>query len=222
MSPRLPTDARRRGRAVAAPGLAVLAVLASPAAASRAAAQETPPAVAAPEAAADTSGPVLRPGDRIRVRQAGVDTLRYVARFVGLRADTLEVEGSWGGRARDTALVPIAAIRTLERSLGRETSFWSSTGTGAGAGFVGGVFLGGLGVALQADAECEEGWCDEATDALPWIPVAGLAGAGIGALIGAIAGATPRERWEPVPPARLSLGPAPGDGFAVAVSIRVR
>ncbi len=185
------------------------------------AAQETPPAAAAP-AAADSSGPALRPGDRIRVRQVGYDTLAYVARFVALRPDTLVIEGSWGGRGLDTALVPLAGIRSLERSLGRSRSVGSAAGSGAVLGFIGGVVLGGLGAALAVDDECDGGWCSEGFKYLAVIPVAGLAGAGLGAAIGAIVGASPRESWEPVPRARLSLGPAPGDGLVVAVSIRVR
>lgn len=127
----------------------------------------------------------LDAGSRIRVttaRHARVGTL------VSLGSDSLRYT-----RSRDTAVtaIPVAAVVRLERSAGKRPATGRGAKIGAlvGAGF--GLFLG---IAASAD---NSGWWEVgAEDVAAAAAIVGVAGAGVGALIGA---ASKQDRWEPVP-----------------------
>lgn len=127
----------------------------------------------------------LDAGSRIRVttaRHARVGTL------VSLGSDSLRYT-----RSRDTAVtaIPVAAVVRLERSAGKRPATGRGAKIGAlvGAGF--GLFLG---IAASAD---NSGWWEVgAEDIAAAAAIVGVAGAGVGALIGA---ASKQDRWEPVP-----------------------
>lgn len=185
--------------------------------------QETAHAATARETPADTTEPVLRPGDRVRVERRGAPAVpAFVARVVELRTDTLAVSRSRAGRGAAVERIPVPEIRRLEVSRGREHGFWKSTGIGLG----GGALMGGLlGLSLSNwldDCPESDPHCDDEGEHLYVVPWIAATGAALGLIGGISRGLSSEERWESVPTARLSLGPASGDGFAVAVSIPVR
>jgi len=182
-----------------------------------------PSGLAAQEAPPVATEPALRPGDRVRVELDGAPVIPpFVARVVELRSDTLAVSRARAGRGAATEWIPVSEIQRLEVSRGRKHGFFRSVGSGLG----GGALMGGLlGLSLSNWLDgCPDSdpHCDDEGEHLYVVPWIAAAGAALGLIGGISRGLSSEERWESVPTARLSLGPTPDDGFAVAVSIRVR
>lgn len=179
---------------------------------------EDPPRQAPP----DTSGPVLRPGDRVRLGRKGAPASPVVARVVELRPDTLAVSRTRAGSGPSVERIPVAEIETLEVSRGREHGFWSSVGVGLG----GGALMGGLlGLSLSNWLDgCPDSdpHCDDEGEHLYLVPWVAAVGATLGLIAGLERGLSAEEAWEEIPPVRLGIGPARGHGFVIAVSISVR
>lgn len=182
-----------------------------------------PAALAAQDAPPDTTAPVLRPGDRVRVELDGAPAIPpFVARVVELRTDTLAVSRARAGRSATVEWIPVSEIQRLQVSRGRKHGFFRSVGSGLGGGaFLGGLL--GLGLSNWLD-DCPESdpHCDDEGEHLYVVPWVAAAGATLGLIGGISRGLSSEERWEDVPTGRLALGPATGVGFVVAVSIRVR
>jgi hypothetical protein len=175
-----------------------------------------------PRAPPDTSGPALRPGDRVRLVRKGAPVSPFLARVVELRPDTLAVSRTRAGSGPALEWIPVAEIETLEVSRGREHGFWSSVGVGLGGGaFVGGLL--GLSLSNWLDG-CPDSdpHCDEDGEHLYVVPWVAAVGASLGLIAGLSRGLSAEEAWEEIPPVRLGIGPTPGDGFVAAVSFRVR
>jgi hypothetical protein len=138
-----------------------------------------------------------------RVRVTRTDQTQLVGEAVNMRGDTL-----WAATSRDSAAVPVPlnTIRTLERP-----RLHRHAGRGALIGLLAGVALG-LAVPNCSPSEM---FCP-ASEAVG----DGLAGAGLGALVGAAI--RTQSGWEPVPLVGLRLGVAPlrgrlGLGAALAL-----
>lgn len=160
----------------------------------------------------------VAPGDRVRVTAPTVAKERLIGTVVKLGADTcwLEVEG----RASPLTL-PLAQVYKLEVSRGRK----SKAGTGSIVGFIGGAVTGAAIAAASID-EKEESFfspdygdlSDELGSIALGAALGGVAGAGVGALIGLTIKV---DRWERVPLTRMrvSIVPCRGGGRAFQISV---
>jgi hypothetical protein len=134
-------------------------------------------------------------GARVRVRTDSSSKL-VVGTLIGADADSLRLTTAKDARAM---MVPTRSVVRFERSLGLKTATGHGAGVGALVGVLTGLFLG---VAASTD---NSGWWDIGGEEIATAGVVvGLAGAGVGALIGSM---SHRERWEPVPiPGRPAAG----------------
>ena len=157
----------------------------------------------------------IDPGDRVRVTAPSLDLDKDVGTVAALVADTFVVELEDQADALD---VPLSEVTRLEVHQGHKSRAGTGALIGAGAGAATGVT-----VALVdcAGDECHLDGSD-VTGAVVLVLGAGgaLAGAGLGALIGA---AIKTDRWELVPLDRIRVGrsPAAPDGVAVSVTLRL-
>jgi len=166
----------------------------------------TPPAIALGEDGA--AGPLLE-GDRVRLEAPSMGPKRVVGQVLATREDRLRLRLEDGREAE----VTLADIRRLEvaRGLRSETVEGAAIGALAGAAVLLGVLIADRGV-------CDEdlGGC-RAYGTVAWI------GAIPGTLLGAVIGSQVKtDRWERVPQhqrATLRIGPTPGKGVAVSLSI---
>jgi hypothetical protein len=141
-----------------------------------------------PMAAARAQPEAIPVGARVRVRAPGVIGGRLTGPVVARTADTLTVrhpDATW--RA-----IPISAITSLERSLGRSRRAGLQHGVLRGAAI--GLGLGLLNAGFS-DRGCDASQPNCPTD-LEGISVFTLLGAAIGGGIGVAKG---RDRWERVP-----------------------
>ena len=133
------------------------------------------------------------PGARIRV--AHPDAGIRVGTLIALANDTLVVR--WADDSA-TARLPIAQVSRMDVSRGSERRIMSRLGRGFGIGAASGALLGGVGGAME-DCEGELFCIGPVGGAVLGGAVLGAAGA----VIGALTGLTPSERWER---ARLNSG----------------
>ena len=125
-------------------------------------------------------------GERIRVRQAGEPS--RVGTLVALANDTLVVR--WENDSA-TARLPVAQVSQLDVSRGSQRRVMSRLGRGFMIGAGAGAVLGGVGGAME-DCEGELFCVGPAGGAL----IGGVVFGATGALIGALTGLAPSERWE--------------------------
>lgn len=153
-----------------------------------------------------------RPGSRVRLTypcgRGAAETCRVAGELVRLREDTITV-----ATAETTTSVGRTAISRLELSLGQRSHRW----VGAGAGFV----VGAGATWLVLGAHCDLSGNQDAIGAgecAGLTVLGGLAGAGLGYLVGGLIRA---ERWQDMPVDRLRLGVVrrPGGAFGLAVTV---
>jgi len=162
------------------------------------------------------------PGARVRLtlpcddaRPAPTGSGGATCRIEG-RLDHLGPDGITLAGASSSTRHPLASVTRIEVSRG-ERSRWL---TGAGAGFV----AGAVGTYVALDRGGSTNPCDPSTNqdaigqgsCLALAAAGGLAGAGLGALVGSLFRS---ERWEDVPEDRwrVSLGPRPGAQLQLSV-----
>lgn len=171
------------------------------------AAQEPAPATPPPPAVTRLAGPVIQPGDRVRLHPRQPGGQPTVGRWLGATEGTARLEVVQETGSIDTSLVALASLAMLERSTGRARG----TGTGMVTGAAIGLIVGGVAGFVQGDDEAGFFQMTAGEKAL----AGGVAGAGLGLLIGGIVGATKvSERWEVVPLRSSGAGTGP----AVTVS----
>lgn len=161
-----------------------------------------------------------RPGSRVRLTypcgpsgRGAAETCRVAGELVSLREDTITV-----ATAETTTSVGRTAISRLEVSRGQRSHRW----VGAGAGFV--VGAGATWLVLHSGgstALCDRSANQDAMaggECAGLTVLGGLAGAGLGYLVGALIRA---ERWQDMPVDRLRLGVVrrPGGAFGLAVTV---
>ncbi|HSE28460.1 MAG TPA: hypothetical protein VLA95_09545 [Gemmatimonadales bacterium] len=178
--------------------LLLLALAASPLAAQEPAGVP-PPAAPAPRLA----GPVIQPGDRVRLHPRAPGTQPMVGRWLGMRDGMVRLEVPGGQGQADTSIVALETVALVERSTGRR----SRAGAGMGTGAVIGLLVGGVAGFASGDDESGFFQVTAGQKAL----AGGLLGAGVGLVIGGIVGASSvSDRWEVVPlrPSAAGAGPA--------------
>jgi hypothetical protein len=164
------------------------------------------------------------PGARVRLTlpcddarpappRSGGATCRIEGRLDRLGPDGITLAG-----ASSSTRHPLASVTRIEVSRG-ERSRWL---TGAGAGFV----AGAVGTYVALDRGGSTNPCDPSANqdaigqgsCLGLAAAGGIAGAGLGALVGSLFRS---ERWEEVPQDRwrVSLGPGPGAQFRLSVTL---
>ena len=146
-----------------------------------------------------SSRPDLLPGARIRVTTSAPER-RVTGTLIGVEGDSLRLAVG----KRDTVGVPVSAVTRLEESRGRRANYTKGAVIGGGVGLA-----LGLGVGLLADfgrsLGCESPSCTSNLGEA--LAIGGLAGAGVGAGVGALlAGAFPKERWQPAARPGRSVG----------------
>lgn len=146
-----------------------------------------------------SSRPDLLPGARIRVTTSA-PSRRLTGTLLGVEGDSLRLAVG----KRDTVGVPLSAVTRLEESRGRRANYTKGALIGGGIGLA-----LGLGVGLLADfgrtLGCESSSCTSNLGEA--LAIGGLAGAGVGAGVGALlAGAFPKDRWQPVARPGRSVG----------------
>lgn len=154
---------------------------------------------------------VLTPGARVRVSAPSHDLKKRVGVLRGATVDSLTV--AFDGVSEPLSM-SLSAVSRLDVSTGRSRA--TGFGRGAGIGFLVGAVVGTLAaVAVQEDG------CDDCK--LAFLAF-GVGGAGLGLIIGGVAGlAHPRDRWETVPgqgnaSRGSTMGPLSGVGIAWAIS----
>ena len=154
----------------------------------------------------------LSGGERIRVRHAGESA--RVGTLVALTNDTLVVR--WANDSAASRL-PVAQVSRLEVSRGTERRILPRTGRGFIFGAAAGAVIGFAGGAME-DCEHELICFGPAGGALAGATVLGVTGA----VIGALTGLAPSERWEsarPNPGRVALLLPARGRGKAIGLAV---
>lgn len=161
------------------------------------------------------TGQTLAPGARVRVTvpcpSAGGQLCTQVGNLLATGADGVRI-----ALADSTASYGRASLRRLEVSRGVR----SHRLIGAGIGFL--VGAGATYVVLNSGgstASCDRGANQDAMSAgecLALTAAGGVAGAGLGVLVGSLIRS---ERWEEVPLDRLRLSFVPQRGWRVAVSL---
>ena len=148
-----------------------------------------------------SSRPDLLPGARIRVTTSA-PSRRVTGTLIDVGGDSLRLAVG----KRDTVGVPHSAVTRLEESRGRRANYTKGALIGGGVGLalgLGGGLLADFGQSLG----CESTSCTSNLGEA--LAIGGLAGAGVGAGVGALlAGAFPKERWQPVvrPGGSVGLG----------------
>ncbi len=162
----------------------------------------------------------VSPGARVRVSLRATTTYltrdRIVGSLVSLRRDTVVVS-EHAGRA-DLAL-PIESIRLFEVSRGRTSGAKKGALIGLVSGAAGGIAAG---LIVCAGGNCNNSGTGDLTRLVSTVlgVGGGLAGAGIGSLVG---GRIHSDRWERVPIKDLRVGVAPsGLGVRLCVSMAFR
>ena len=153
---------------------------------------------------ASQESPVLKRGDRVRVRAPSVSGGPFIGTLVALETDSLVVQGG-----TSTRRLALASIAHLDISRGRR----SHTVMGAGIGFLVGA---GVGTVWILSSYGGGGDCDPVG---PCIALACAFLGGGGAVVGAVTGALIRtERWAEVPLGHLRLSLTPGTGRALTLT----
>ncbi|NIN73076.1 MAG: hypothetical protein GTO46_14345 [Gemmatimonadetes bacterium] len=170
--------------------------------------------LAAPTTLIAQQEPPVQAGDRVRVTAPTIDPDMLVGTLVSLRADTcvLKVDDLW---------LPLALPRTSVTKLEVQRGRKSKAGLGAGVGFVTGAVIGGLLGSYWGQESC--GWMEIPCIKKPAATVLGalgfgLAGAGIGALVGSRIRV---DRWEEVPLDQLRITLLP-QRRGLSVGLRVK
>lgn len=171
------------------------------------AAQEPAPAAPPPASAPRLAGPVIQPGDRVRLHPREAGARPTVGRWLGTMGGEARLEVVHESGSVDTSVVALESVTMLERSTGQARR----TGTGMVTGAVLGLIVGGAAGFVQGDDETGFFQLSAGQKAM----VGGVLGGGLGLVVGGIIGATTvSDRWEVVP---LRASPA-GTGPAVTLS----
>lgn len=147
----------------------------------------------------------VHPGSRVRIRHPGAGP--RTGTLVALAADTLVVR--WTDAA-DSARIPVSQVSRLDVSRGSQRRIMSRMGGGLAIGAAAGAVIG-LALGVAEDCEAELFCITPAGGAL----VGGVLFGATGAVVGALTGIRPSERWERVPlePGRVAvLVPTRGHG----------
>ncbi|NIR42415.1 MAG: hypothetical protein GWN99_13570 [Gemmatimonadetes bacterium] len=160
--------------------------------------------------------PAIVEGSHVRVTAPSISDHAFEGTVVALKPDTVTVEADvWqrGGWESGRWEVPLSAMTRLELSRKRGTK----AGTGALLGGVIGAVPGLIG-AMAVLADNDEGFVQFGPEVLLTPVLTGAIGAGIGAIIGAMA---PNNQWVSVPlyDFQASLGTF-GDGVTFSISVR--
>ena len=157
--------------------------------------------VTAVNAAEDT--PQLEPGTRVRVESATAQE-RLVGRLLGLDEESLNLQVE---DEEEPRLLPREDITALAVSRGRRSRGWGAL-IGAGIGI---AFGAAMGLGAWKDADDYPGWMESAMRAFFLAPIGALFGLAM----------PPGERWEDMPldNVRLSVGPVPGRGASVFLTV---
>lgn len=167
------------------------------------AAQEPAPAVPPAASAPRFAGPVVQPGDRVRLHLRSSGARPVVGRWLGATDGRARLEIVHETGSVDTSDVALASVSMLERSTGRGRR----TGTGMVTGAALGLIVGGVAGFAQGDDKAGFFQLTAGQKAM----VGAVAGAGLGLVVGGIVGATKvSDRWEVVPlrPSAAGTGPA--------------
>jgi hypothetical protein len=167
-----------------------------------------------PLVGAAQAGSPLAPGARVRVKAMGSRAAWVQGELVGLTSDLVSIRVA---DSADTVHLPRSTLAQVQVSQGihTRTGHGALLGLGIGAGI-------GLGIGLTAAAtRCTTAFCEihvGPEDVLALTAIFGGAGAGIGALIGAVSHG---ERWQRVDWPRVvgRLGPTLG-GRMLGITIR--
>lgn len=132
---------------------------------------------------------LLRPGDRIRITQAGEDP--RVAILVAQNPEELVVQGP---KFETDEAVPIDQITRLEVSTGRHRNVLKGMGLGVGIGGTAGLLLGAVGY-QRCTGMCIMGPNDRGESAAFGGALLGT----LGLVVGTIAGIASHDSWQRVP-----------------------
>ena len=178
------------------------------------------PAAGVPAIAAAQGGASVELLSGARVRVTTPATGRFVGTVVSATADSVRVELAGGA----SMALPTPAITQLELSTGARRQGWR----GAGIGLLVGAGVGGaIGLATYRRTQCDDpildaivcSLVDQTSRSVTMISDATLGGAA-GALVGALIGSVPHERWVRVPlerTVRVGLAPMPHHTVGLAV-----
>ena len=151
----------------------------------------------------------IAPGTRVRITlrstQPGTNPAVVIGPLVALRDSAISVRGD---SAASDVIVPLAQVERLEMS-------YRNRGASARNGGLIGLLVGGvLGYAAGSDCTAESFICFDHTDTAM---MGASAGAGLGLIVGYLAGG--QERWrETTMPFRVSVTPGtPAHGRAVSI-----
>ena len=167
------------------------------------AAQEPAPAAPPPASVPRLAGPVIQPGDRVRLHPRQPGARPTVGRWLGATDGTVRLEVVHETGSVDTSDVALSSLAMLERSTGRARR----TGNGMATGAALGLIVGGVAGLVQGDDNAGFFQMSAGQKAM----VGAVTGAGLGLVIGGIVGATKvSDRWEvvPVQPSAAGTGPA--------------
>ena len=158
--------------------------------------------------------PAIVPGDRVRVSAPGIGVERLVATVLTAKPDTIVVQ------SREPLALPIASVTRLELSRDRK----SRARLGMAIGFWSGAIAGGVIAASLEDAEDNFIMDSNPSDAggalLGSALLGGIAGTGLGALIGSIFRV---DQWAAMPlhRIRVTIVPQRKGKLSVGVSLRL-
>jgi len=143
----------------------------------------------------------LRPGQRVRVQSAIVNTPVVTGAVEAIRPDTLVVRPEDGASGGVATAIPLSSIARLQVSQGRHSKWVTGLVVGLGIGVGGGAILGAT--TCEGDFLFTTGDC-----AVMGATLFGAVGAVSGTVVGLL---TKSERWESVPVNRVR--PTVGRGF---------
>lgn len=176
--------------------------------------------VTVPLASLAPAGAVTRPaglpeGARVRVHAPALAQRTRVARVVGVRGDSLVLEGR-GGRL---TAVPLGEVAMVEIGAGRTRTRSTLVGAGIGAA-VGSVIVGTI---AYRGAQGDEWIVEHGEVGRHVLWAVAFGGAPIGAAVGGLAGfAKGAERWVRLPPLTGVAGPGREGGVAVGLVLPAR
>lgn len=151
------------------------------------------------------------PGTRVRVwTEVNEKGPRTTGRVAAWNSDSLILNPVGAGNRRS---IPVTSVSRMDVSRGQ----WSM-GMGALRGGGAGFLIGGVSGVALVYLSPEDGFGTRQD----WAPVVGSFLGGIGAVIGALIGASrPGERWERVPlPGRVSISPSGRTSVAVFTGLQ--
>lgn len=134
----------------------------------------------------------LQPGDRIRIFYSGSFSSQITGLFQEFTDGSLRLATN-----KSTEVIPLAAIKRVDISVGKKTN----EGKGAAIGAISGGLAFGL-LSMASDPSCgpEDDWCIDFFSSGQSFAIGFGMGAAGGAFIGLIAGGlTKSDRWKRIP-----------------------